>query len=150
MILICFSSFVDYKEQNLRFYSWNIACQQYWLREQICLELKVWISSFLNIRSSCTKYSSPEVFLGKGFLKIYSKFTGELPCRSVISINMYVTLLKSHFSMGFLLQICCIFSEHIFLKTLLEDWICSTEMSCKKSIFKNFAKFVEKYSCCSL
>ena len=32
--------------------------------------------------------SLPEVFLGKGVLKICSKFTGELPCQSVISIKL--------------------------------------------------------------
>ena len=33
--------------------------------------------------------SSPqEVFLGKGVLKICSKFTGDYPCRSVISIEL--------------------------------------------------------------
>ena len=32
--------------------------------------------------------SRPEVFSGKGFLKICSKFTGEHSCRSVISINL--------------------------------------------------------------
>ena len=32
--------------------------------------------------------STPEVLLGKGFLKICSKFTGEHPCRSVISIKL--------------------------------------------------------------
>ena len=32
--------------------------------------------------------SSPEVFLGKGVLKICSKFTGEHPCRSAISIKL--------------------------------------------------------------
>ena len=33
--------------------------------------------------------SSPlEVFLGKGVLKIYSKFIGEHPCRSAISIKL--------------------------------------------------------------
>ena len=31
------------------------------------------------------------------------------------------TLLKSHFGMGVLLQICCIFSAHLFLRTPLED-----------------------------
>ena len=36
-----------------------------------------------NIRSS-----HPEEFLGKGVLDIYSKFTGEHPCRSVISIKL--------------------------------------------------------------
>ena len=36
------------------------------------------------------KYRSrhPEVFLETGVLKIYSKFTGEYPCRSVISIKV--------------------------------------------------------------
>ena len=37
----------------------------------------------MNFRSSHS-----EVFLGKGVLKICSKFTGEHPCRSVISINL--------------------------------------------------------------
>ena len=32
--------------------------------------------------------SRPEVFLGKGVLKICSKFTGEHPCRSTISITL--------------------------------------------------------------
>ena len=36
------------------------------------------------------KYESNplEVFLGKGVLKIYSKFTGKHPCRSAISIRL--------------------------------------------------------------
>ena len=37
----------------------------------------------MNLRSS-----RPEVFLGKGVLKICSKFTEEQPCRSVISIKL--------------------------------------------------------------
>ena len=36
---------------------------------------------------SLVRSSRPEVFLGKGVLKIGSKFTGEHPCRSVISIK---------------------------------------------------------------
>ena len=32
--------------------------------------------------------SFPEVFLGKGVLKICSKFTGKHPCRSVISVKL--------------------------------------------------------------
>ena len=32
--------------------------------------------------------SPPEVFLGKGVLKICSKFIGEHPCRSVISVKL--------------------------------------------------------------
>ena len=37
--------------------------------------------------------SHPEVFLGKGVLKIYSKFTGAQPCRRAIS-----TKLQSNFT----------------------------------------------------
>ena len=32
--------------------------------------------------------SHPQVFLRKGVLKICSKFTGEHPCRSVISVKL--------------------------------------------------------------
>ena len=34
------------------------------------------------------------MFLGKGVQKIYGKFTGEDPCRSVFSIKLLTTLLK--------------------------------------------------------
>ena len=44
-------------------------------------------------------------------LKRCSEFTEEHQCRSV---------LKSHFDMGILLQICCIFSELLFLRTPTE------------------------------
>ena len=46
--------------------------------------------------------SHPEMFLEKDVLKICSKFTGEDPCRSVISIKLLATLLKSHSGMGVL------------------------------------------------
>ena len=54
---------------------------------------------------SMNRSSHQEVFLGKGVLKIYSKFKGEHPYRSAISIKLQckAILLKSHFSMGFLL-----------------------------------------------
>ena len=45
-----------------------------------------------------------------------AKFTGEHPCRSVISI---ATLLKSRFGMGVALYICSIFTEQLFLRTPL-------------------------------
>ena len=47
--------------------------------------------------------SHPEVFWGKGVLKICSTFIGEHPCRNAISIKLLATLLKSRFSMGALL-----------------------------------------------
>ena len=44
--------------------------------------------------------SPPEVFLGKGVQKIYSKFTEKHPCRSVISIKLHgctsEEVLKNH------------------------------------------------------
>ena len=44
----------------------------------------------------------PEV-LREDVLKIYSNFTGEHPCGSVISIKLQATLLKSYIGMGVLL-----------------------------------------------
>ena len=38
--------------------------------------------------------SPPEVFLGKDVLKIHSKFTGEYPCRGVISINLLCNFIQ--------------------------------------------------------
>ena len=43
------------------------------------------------------------MFLGKGVLEICNKFTGDHPCRSVISIKFQSNLLKSHFGIGVLL-----------------------------------------------
>ena len=37
---------------------------------------------------SIFRSSHPEVFFGRGVLKIYSKLAGERPCRSVISIKL--------------------------------------------------------------
>ena len=80
-----------------------------------------WIQKKLN-KIETSRSIPPEVILEKGVLKICSEFTREHPCRSVISIKLLSckTLLKSHFPMSVLLQICCIFSEHLFLITLLE------------------------------
>ena len=38
--------------------------------------------------------SHPEVFLGKGFLKLCRKFTGEHPCRSVISKKLQSSFIE--------------------------------------------------------
>ena len=38
--------------------------------------------------------SPPEVFLGKGVLKICSKFTRKYPCRSVISIKLLCNFIE--------------------------------------------------------
>ena len=64
---------------------------------EINLRKKKWVISwsynphnkiiFSHIEST-SRSSHPEVFLEKGVLKIYSKFTGEHPCRSVISTEL--------------------------------------------------------------
>ena len=66
------------------------------------------------ILTEVDRSSPPEVFLRKGVLKICSNFTGERPWRSM--------------GMGVLLQICCIFSEHLFLRTPLEGCVCIEEI----------------------
>ena len=65
-----------------------------------------------------------EMFLGEDVLKRCSKPTGEHKCRSLISRKMLTTLLKLYFHMGVLLQICCIFSEQLFL-TLMCMCMCT-------------------------
>ena len=45
------------------------------------------------------------------------------PCRSVMA-----TLLKLHFGMDVLLKICCIFSEHLFLRTPPDSCFCDLEI----------------------
>ena len=66
------------------------------------------------------KKQSSRGFLGKGVLPMpkcdFNKVV--LPSKA--------TLLKSHFGIGILLYICCIFSKHLLLKTSLEDCVCIT------------------------
>ena len=63
----------------------NKAIKTYQLCKEIC-------SSHVNdLRQSYVKTlrsSPPELFLGKGVLKTCSKFTGEHPCQSVVSIKL--------------------------------------------------------------
>ena len=73
-----------------------------------CLQVRVRLRS-----------SRPEVFLEKGVLKICSKFTGEHPCRSAISIIIEITLRH-----GFSPVNLMIFSEHLFLGTPLDGCFC--------------------------
>ena len=45
--------------------------------------------------SNLARSSPPEMFLGKGVLKKWSKLTGELPCRNVISIKLLCNFIES-------------------------------------------------------
>ena len=48
----------------------------------------------LTVIERINRSSHPEVFLGKGALKICSKFTGEHPCRSAISIKLLCNFIE--------------------------------------------------------
>ena len=74
----------------------------------------VFLSYLINHKSSHS-----EVLLVKGVLKICSKFTGEQPCRSVISIKLLCNFIKIIPRHGCSPLICCIFSEHLLLRTPL-------------------------------
>ena len=49
---------------------------------------RAYVDSSWVVLRTLFRSSLPEVLLGKGVLKICSKFTGEHPCRSVISIKL--------------------------------------------------------------
>ena len=54
-----------------------------------CESLTQYTSLQLVYKSSC-----PKMFLGKALLKICSKFTGELPCRSATSIKLLCNFIE--------------------------------------------------------
>ena len=64
--------------------------------------------------------SSPEVFLGKGVLKIRSNFSGEHPCRSGISVKLLCIFIEIALRHGCSPVNCCIFYEHLYLRTPLD------------------------------
>ena len=87
-----------------------------------CRDLKVVVDSGWftrnNNRKRKSRSSYPEVSLVKGVLKICSKFTGEHSCRSMISMQLYLSRTSAYvFS-------CCIFSEHYFSRRPLEGCFC--------------------------
>ena len=51
--------------------------------------------TFCSLSDTNYRSNPPEVFSGKVFLKICSKFTGEHPCRSVISIKLLCYFIES-------------------------------------------------------
>ena len=62
-------------------------------RDPIIKELIVSLDRLMNVIAK-TRSSRPEVFLGKGVLKLSSKFTGEHPCQSIILV--YFQLYWNH------------------------------------------------------
>ena len=69
------------------------------------------------IMISTYRINHPEMFLGKGVLKICSKFTGENLCRSAISIKLQskVEITLCNFIE---ITLCYILSEHLLLRTV--------------------------------
>ena len=76
--------------------------------------------------------SHPEVFLWKGVLKICSKFTGEHPCRSAISIKLQSNFCLNHTSAW---VFSCKFAAH-FQNTFSQEhlWMVASEYN-KQQIF---------------
>ena len=70
--------------------------------------------------TSFERNSLTEVFLGKGVLKICSKFTGEHPCQGVISIKLQSNFIEIALRYGCSPVICCIFSGNFFVRTPLD------------------------------
>ena len=91
------SSFLwDFKIQILIIITWSMVKR--YVTAIFLSWLKPIFSHFLKLISLLT-----DVVLGKVIPKIYSKFKGEHPRRSVILIKLHATLLKSHFGVDFLL-----------------------------------------------
>ena len=73
-----------------------------------------------SVNASVTWYSQKHPsgsVLKKRCSEICNKFTGEHPCQSVISIKLQ--------SKGVLLEICCVYPEHFFLRTPLNGCFCT-------------------------
>ena len=66
---------------------WNLRHIIFYVKVKVLTDFHICISVPSTIFCK-TRSSHPEVFLGKGVLKIRSKFTGEHPPRSVISIKL--------------------------------------------------------------
>ena len=72
-------------------------------------------------KRTLNRSSHPELFLRKGVLKICTKFTGEHPCRSAISIKLLWNFIEITLRHACSPANWCIFSEHFFLRTTLDS-----------------------------
>ena len=79
----------------------------------------MWQRPFLIKKFRLYRSSPPEVFLGKCVLKICSKFTGQHPCRSVISIKLHSNFIKIALRHGCSPVNLLHISEYLFLRTPL-------------------------------
>ena len=106
------------------------------------------IYSFSNATRKCAK-------------SLYQKQPSSGVLRKMCSKNMHAAnfiyrrtpaskcnLLNSHFDMGVFLQICCIFSEHIFLMAPLDGCFCGIPILPIKSFFVCESKLNLIRNCC--
>ena len=66
-------------------------------------------------------------------------------CRSEISIKLLFNFIKSHFSTGVLLYICCIFSEYLFKRTPTKCYFSYSGIS-QTPIVNSFQRFISAFS----
>ena len=100
--------------------------------------------------------SHPEVFLEKGVLKICSKYTGEYPCRSVISIKLQsnfieITLPVWVFSCKFAVCFQNTFSqEHLWVAASVDTSIyqLKTLVCLKIELFSMKENFIQNHVFC--
>ena len=89
-------------------------------------------------------YKFLDVWLGSKYFPAYTEkrvsswvkgstftYVHKQPPRGVLD---FATLLRSHFVMGVLLQICCIFSEHLFVRIPLGGCFCVFSIKCLLSM----------------
>ena len=87
-LFFCFPTLHKKWSFPLRISSVNVTkCDHYTVEST---KLSTWRTSGV----STSRSSRSEVFLGKGVLKICNKFTGEHPCRSMISIKLLCSFIE--------------------------------------------------------
>ena len=100
--------------------------------------------SFKYKNSWIFRRSLPDVFLRKGILKIRSKFTGEHPCQSVISIKLHCKFINIALRHGCsFVSLLYVFRIHFPKNTsgwlLLDVWPCIVKLfNIYIFIFRNF------------
>ena len=82
--------FCKFKHRSLYLHVITFSCSKVLLLQRLDIYVNIFFTKCLSLVSS----SRPEVFLEKGVLKICSKFTGEHPCRSLISIKLLCNFIE--------------------------------------------------------
>ena len=112
-------------------------------------EFPFWTNDkFINFKLWIGRSSPPKMFLGKGVLKICSKFTREHPWRSVISLKLQnnfneITLWHGCSSVNLLHIFIALFSKNNS-EGLLLKWMSFEELILSHPFFSNIMKYTRK------